>query len=71
MIFWAIVAGALIGLSSSGFSGFGLVVGGMAGAIMGAWLRLVMRDELAIALRRELNSHVQAMPVNAIVSARP
>lgn len=49
MIFWSIAAGALIGLSMSGLSGFGLILGGMIGAAMGGWLRSAMRTEIALA----------------------
>ena len=54
MIFWAIVAGALIGLSGAG--GTGLVLGAMGGAAMGAWLQTALRDEIAVAIRRALAS---------------
>ncbi len=42
MILWSIAAGALIGWSMADFSEFGLVFGGMIGAVMGGWLRSAM-----------------------------
>lgn len=47
MILWAVVAGALIGWTSADFESFGLVVGGVVGALMGRWLRSAMLQEFA------------------------
>ena len=45
MVFWAVVAGALIGLCSNlGMSG--LILGGFVGALMGTWLQNLLRAEL-------------------------
>ena len=57
MIFWAIVAGALIGLGISGFGEMmplGLVLGAICGGVMGAWLQSALREEIAAAVRRAL-----------------
>lgn len=51
MIWWAIVAGALIGL---GGGAFGLVAGGLLGAMMGAWLQAVLRTEIERTVDRRL-----------------
>lgn len=60
MIFWAIVAGGLVGWAIADLSGFGLVFGGMIGAAMGSWLRSTMRKEIAQAIERALARHVPA-----------
>ena len=60
MIFWAIVAGGLVGWTMADLSGFGLVFGGMIGAAMGGWLRSTMRKEIAQAIERALARHVPA-----------
>jgi uncharacterized membrane protein len=52
MIWWAIVAGALIGWGSSYYGMFGLIAGGLLGAMMGAWLQIVLRTEIARAVER-------------------
>ena len=54
MVFWALVAGALIGWNGSSFSGFGLVAGAIIGAVMGKWLETVLRGELAALLAQQL-----------------
>lgn len=51
MIWWAVVAGALIGL---GGGAFGLVLGALVGAMMGAWLQGVLRTEIARAVDHRL-----------------
>jgi uncharacterized membrane protein len=51
MIWWAVVAGGLIGL---GGGVFGLVLGGIFGAMMGAWLQGVVRAEIQRAVDRQL-----------------
>ncbi|MGB7655031.1 MAG: DUF2339 domain-containing protein [Novosphingobium sp.] len=45
MVWWTLVAGALIGWASAGFSEFGLILGAIFGTPMGFWLRSVMRAE--------------------------
>ena len=50
MIWWAVVAGALIGLSGGGF---GLILGGIVGAMMGAWLQSLLRTEIDRAVGRQ------------------
>lgn len=60
MIFWAIVAGALIGWAMADLSQFGLVLGGMIGAAMGSWLRSAMRKEIVQSIERALAQHVPA-----------
>ena len=45
MIWWTVVAGALIGWASAGFGEFGLILGAIFGTPMGLWLRSVMRAE--------------------------
>jgi uncharacterized membrane protein len=69
MVLWAIVAGALIGWTISDWSGIGLVLGGMFGAAMGAWLRSAMREEIARAVDRALAVHVPATPAMPTVRA--
>ena len=50
MILWAAVAGALLGWVLSDFDQFGLFAGGVVGAIMGRWLRSIVRGEIARAV---------------------
>lgn len=47
MIWWCIVAGALIGWGASGFETAGLVLGGLVGIPMGRWLLTLVRAEAA------------------------
>ncbi len=63
MIFWAIVAGALIGWLAGGFSDLGFILGGVLGAGMGHWLRKELRLEIA----REWQRLMQGQPVPAEV----
>ena len=67
MIFWAIIAGGLIGWIMADWSQFGLLFGGMVGAAMGAWLQSAMRKEIAQAVDRALTLH---LPAGAEVPAR-
>ena len=53
MIFWALVAGALIGWNSTFDSGFGLVAGAIVGAAMGKWLQTILRNELALLVAQQ------------------
>jgi uncharacterized membrane protein len=62
MIWWAAVAGALIGWLSSEFELFGLVLGGMLGAGMGTWLNSEVRREVGEAVRRALADQQTAGP---------
>lgn len=78
MILWAAVAGALFGWMGADFSAYGLVLGGLFGAGLGAWLRTAVRAEIAIALREALASyqapHLQvepARPAEAMPLAEP
>lgn len=55
MIWRGVVIGAIVGwvfglVVGFGFGGFGLVVGGLAGLVAGAWLRAAVRKEIASAL---------------------
>ena len=50
MIFWALVAGALIGWSTTYNGEFGMIAGGVVGALMGKWLRSILRGEIRAAL---------------------
>ena len=50
MIFWAAVAGALIGLISELGMG-GLIIGGFVGAVMGKWLQDLLRAELGRTIK--------------------
>lgn len=45
MIWWATVAGALIGLTGDSY-GFGMFPGAVLGALMGLWLRTQVREEV-------------------------
>ncbi|MBA4162458.1 MAG: DUF2339 domain-containing protein, partial [Novosphingobium sp.] len=54
MIWWAAVAGALIGWSSSYYGELGLVAGALLGAMMGAWLQGLLRTEIARAVDRRI-----------------
>ena len=45
MILWVAAVGALIGWIASDFS-FGIIPGGMIGALMGLWLRAAVRGEI-------------------------
>lgn len=47
MIWWTIVAAALIGWAASGFETAGLVLGGLVGIPMGRWLLNLVRAEAA------------------------
>ncbi|MFO1254209.1 MAG: DUF2339 domain-containing protein [Sphingomonadaceae bacterium] len=58
MIWWATVAGALIGLSSSFYGAMGLILGGFVGAMMGSWLQGVLRGEIARELDRRMAGFV-------------
>ncbi len=73
MIFWAAVAGALIGLFGS-LGEAGLILGGVVGALMGKWLQSILRDEITrtIALR-ENSWPEQAAPaeVAAVIPDQP
>jgi uncharacterized membrane protein len=46
MILWAMIVGALIGAASAPYSGFGLILGGFVGALMGTWLQSLLRQEM-------------------------
>jgi uncharacterized membrane protein len=50
MILWAAVAGALLGWVLNDFDQFGFFVGGVVGAVMGRWLRSIVRNEIARAV---------------------
>lgn len=65
MIFWAIVAGGLVGWTMADMSEFGLISGGMIGAAMGGWLRSAMRKEIAQAIERTLVQHGSAVGTEA------
>jgi uncharacterized membrane protein len=54
MIWWAAVAGALIGWSVSYSGAFGFILGGLAGAGLGAWLRSEVRREIRDAVNQAL-----------------
>ncbi|MEY4953485.1 MAG: hypothetical protein RL299_1909, partial [Pseudomonadota bacterium] len=59
MIWWAVVAGALIGLTGGGF---GLLLGGIVGAMMGAWLQGLLRTEIDRAVDRRLAGYEPRSP---------
>jgi len=67
MIFWAIVAGALIGLIG-GAAGF--VLGGMVGALMGLWLRSAIQTEIEMAIGRRF-AGLKEIPPQAAGPAVP
>jgi uncharacterized membrane protein len=50
MFLWAALAGALLGWVLNDFDQFGFFVGGVVGAVMGRWLRSIVRDEIARAV---------------------
>ncbi len=62
MIWWAAVAGALIGWTTSYMGAFGLIVGGMIGAALGAWLRSEVHREVREAMGRALSAQAIAQP---------
>lgn len=71
MILWAIVAGALIGWAAADWSsGFGLMLGGLIGAGMGAWLRNLFEAGVGRAVERRLAARDYA-PVQPAVAAEP
>jgi uncharacterized membrane protein len=57
MILWAAVAGALLGWALADFETFGLVFGGLVGALMGRWLRSIVREEIALAVAQASAMH--------------
>jgi uncharacterized membrane protein len=56
MIWWAAVAGALIGWSASYYGAFGFVLGGMLGAGLGMWLRSEVQREIRDAVNQALST---------------
>ena len=62
MIWWAAVAGALIGWLTSYNSEFGLILGGFLGAALGVWLRSAVRGEVREAVRSALADQQIARP---------
>ncbi|MBN8500876.1 MAG: hypothetical protein J0M19_06975, partial [Sphingomonadales bacterium] len=72
MILWAIVAGALIGWGCADGAITGLLVGGLLGAGMGAWLRNLFEDGVARAVERRLAGWEQSVrPVQSVVRPEP
>ncbi|MEQ1498975.1 MAG: DUF2339 domain-containing protein [Novosphingobium sp.] len=73
MIWWALVAGALIGWSSSGFEPYGLVLGAIFAAPMGLWLRNAIQAETdrIISHRMAQMEWPDAPPQAAEPPARP
>lgn len=66
MNLWAAVAGALIGWISTdwGDGTWGLVLGGIVGALMGKWLTSLLQDQIRIGVERELaDRQLYAEPV--------
>ncbi|MBK9010590.1 DUF2339 domain-containing protein [Novosphingobium sp.] len=68
MVLWTVLAFATLGWIASEFSGFGLILGGMAGLPFGLWLRSAMRGEIARAVAQAL--HSQAHDAQAEPAAR-
>ncbi len=62
MIWWAAVAGALIGWMTSYMEVFGLVLGGLLGAGMGKWLSSEVRREIREAVNRALAGQQDSRP---------
>ncbi len=62
MIWWAAVAGALIGWSTTYNSLLGLILGGMFGAGMGVWLRSELRREIGGAVSKALTGQQAPLP---------
>jgi uncharacterized membrane protein len=50
MIVWGLVAGALLGWGTNGFDSDALWPGAIIGALMGWWLRKIVRQEVAVRL---------------------
>ena len=74
MVLWTVLAFATLGWIASEFSGFGLILGGMAGLPFGLWLRSAMRGEIARAVAQALHSQAhgaQAEPAARAVAEEP
>lgn len=76
MVLWTVLAFATLGWIASEFSGFGLILGGMAGLPFGLWLRSAMRGEITRAVRQALHDQTfgegaRSAPTAEAVPAAP
>ncbi len=62
IVVWAAVAGVLLGWAADGFDGGGALLGGLIGAGMGHWLRVVLRAQIDAAVRAALDGFDLPMP---------
>jgi uncharacterized membrane protein len=75
MIVWGMVAGALLGWGATGLDGDVVLPGLFVGALLGLWLRAIVRKEMAsriAALREDMEDwHVRSVPVPSAVTRPP
>lgn len=63
MIWWATIAGVLLGFSQFEFGG--IITGGLLGAAMGAWLKHAVQEAISREVDRRIGGMERAEPVTA------